>query len=131
MSLGCMHVRVRSVHSPVLAGRFQRRIQPTRRPQCTKKERTEIIKNDDEEEDDMYFGDLFEKGGDPRYFGENIDPTVPLPPEYESDFWESPAFGFIGKAMSYFVPVIITLALVVGGIAAKSFNEGATSYLTP
>lgn len=54
-------------------------------------QRSEIVK--EQEEDDMYFGGLFEKGGDPRFYGESVDPDISLPSEYESDFWESPGFG--------------------------------------
>jgi len=79
----------------------------------------------------LFFGGLFEAGKDPRLFGEDVDPEVPLPPEYERDFWEDPKFDILGSLMQYFIPVFVVLGLVVGGIAAKSFNEGATSYLEP
>ena len=42
---------------------------------------------------DLFFGGLFEAGQDPRLFGEDVDPDVPLPPEYEKDFWEDPKFN--------------------------------------
>lgn len=46
---------------------------------------------------DLFFGGLFEVGQDPRLFGEDVDPDLTLPPEYEKDFWDDPKFEVTHK----------------------------------
>lgn len=53
-------------------------------------------------------------------------------PEDEKDFWEGDQFDAFGKALeNYFVPGLIALGLVCGGIAAKTYNDGATAFVKP
>eukprot|EP00877_Chromochloris_zofingiensis_P002845 jgi/Chrzof1/12561/UNPLg00513.t1 len=51
-------------------------------------------------------------------------------PEDKEDFWEGAKFEAFGKTLeNYFVPGIIVLGLICGGLAARSYNEGATAFL--
>ncbi|WIA29065.1 hypothetical protein OEZ86_011577 [Tetradesmus obliquus] len=51
-------------------------------------------------------------------------------PEDEPDFWEGNQFENFGKALeNYFIPGLIVLGVVCGGIAAKTYNEGATTFV--
>ncbi|KAF8072878.1 hypothetical protein HT031_000538 [Scenedesmus sp. PABB004] len=53
-------------------------------------------------------------------------------PEDAPDFWEGERFEAFGKALeSYFLPGLVVLGLVCGGIAAKTYNEDATTYIKP
>jgi hypothetical protein len=37
-----------------------------------------------------------------------------------------------GKALeNYFLPALIALGVLCGGIAAKTYNDGATAFVTP
>eukprot|EP00878_Enallax_costatus_P018942 GHUV01019967.1.p1 GENE.GHUV01019967.1~~GHUV01019967.1.p1 ORF type:complete len:135 (+),score=25.84 GHUV01019967.1:157-561(+) len=62
-----------------------------------------------------------------------IETNVPFKgPEDQEDFWEGDKFDAFGKALeNYFVPGLIALGLVCGGIAAKTYNDGATEYIKP
>lgn len=53
-------------------------------------------------------------------------------PEDEKDFWEGDQFDAFGKALeNYFVPGLIVLGIVCGGLAAKTYNDGATAFVKP
>jgi len=60
-----------------------------------------------------------------------IETNQPLPgPEDEKDFWEGEQFDAFGKAVeTYFLPGLLVLGLICGGIAASSYNDGASSYV--
>mmetsp|Transcript_31164 Transcript_31164/g.69293 ORF Transcript_31164/g.69293 Transcript_31164/m.69293 type:complete len:161 (-) Transcript_31164:542-1024(-) len=50
--------------------------------------------------------------------------------ESEKDYWESEEFESLGKAVEkYFLPGLVVLGLVCGGIAAGTYNEGATVFI--
>jgi hypothetical protein len=69
-----------------------------------------------------------------RAFGSKaVETNVPFKgPEDQEDFWEGEKFDAFGKALeNYFIPGLIALGLVCGGIAAKTYNDGATEYIKP
>eukprot|EP01025_Chloroclados_australasicus_P065207 TRINITY_DN8856_c0_g1_i3.p2 TRINITY_DN8856_c0_g1~~TRINITY_DN8856_c0_g1_i3.p2 ORF type:complete len:120 (+),score=10.81 TRINITY_DN8856_c0_g1_i3:156-515(+) len=47
------------------------------------------------------------------------------------DFWEGEKWEWIGTVGQYFVPLVVLLAVIVGGIAAYTYNEGASVFLKP
>lgn len=53
-------------------------------------------------------------------------------PENEPDFWEGDKFEWLGTGLAkWFVPMVIVLGLAIGGIAARSYNEGADVLIKP
>ncbi|KAF6266759.1 hypothetical protein COO60DRAFT_1473359 [Scenedesmus sp. NREL 46B-D3] len=60
-----------------------------------------------------------------------VESNVPFKgPEDEPDFWEGNQFENFGKTLeNYFIPGLIVLGVICGGIAAKTYNEGATTYV--
>lgn len=51
-------------------------------------------------------------------------------PEDEKDMWEGENLQKFGEiAEKYFLPVLVVLGLVVGGIAAGTYNDGASVFL--
>lgn len=47
----------------------------------------------------------------------------------ERDFFEGEGWEIFGKIVSYSVPVMLVLAVIVGAFAAGTYNEGATVFL--
>lgn len=46
------------------------------------------------------------------------------------DFWEGERFEALGSAVEkYFLPALLALGLVCGGIAAKTYDSGADVYI--
>ncbi|GFR51601.1 hypothetical protein Agub_g14025, partial [Astrephomene gubernaculifera] len=53
-------------------------------------------------------------------------------PEDEKDFWEGENMETLGKLVErYFLPALVVLGLLAGGIAARSYNENADVFLAP
>jgi hypothetical protein len=50
--------------------------------------------------------------------------------EDQPDFWEGEKFEGLGKAVErYFLPALLALGLLCGGIAAKTYDSGADVYI--
>lgn len=50
--------------------------------------------------------------------------------EDQPDFWEGERFEGLGRAVErYFLPALLALGLVCGGIAAKTYDSGADVYI--
>ena len=59
--------------------------------------------------------------------------ALPPPPETdEPDMWEGEQMEKLGSfAEKFFLPVLVVLGLVIGGVAAGTYNDGATTFQTP
>jgi hypothetical protein len=50
--------------------------------------------------------------------------------EDQPDFWEGERFEALGKGVErYFLPALLALGLLCGGIAAKTYDSGADVYI--
>lgn len=53
-------------------------------------------------------------------------------PEAVKDIWEDSKFETLGKVLeNWFLPGIVVLALLTGGLAAKTYNDGAAPFVPP
>lgn len=52
------------------------------------------------------------------------------PEDEEQDYWSDPKFNTLGEVMEkYFFPVVISLGILCGGIAAKFYNAEPDQYI--
>jgi hypothetical protein len=62
-----------------------------------------------------------------------VESDGPLPGgagEDTPDFWEGERFDALGQAAErYFLPALLALGLICGGIAAKTYDSGADVYI--
>ncbi|GIL93145.1 hypothetical protein Vretimale_19374 [Volvox reticuliferus] len=53
-------------------------------------------------------------------------------PEDDKDFWEGENMETFGKVMErFFIPGLVVLGLICGGIAARSYNDEADVFIAP
>ncbi|KXZ46262.1 hypothetical protein GPECTOR_45g132 [Gonium pectorale] len=53
-------------------------------------------------------------------------------PEDEKDFWEGDNMDSIGKVFErYFLPGLVVLGVLIGGIAARTYNDDADVFIKP
>ncbi|GLI65896.1 hypothetical protein VaNZ11_009540 [Volvox africanus] len=53
-------------------------------------------------------------------------------PEDEKDFWEGENMATFGEVMErFFIPGLVVLGLICGGIAARSYNDEADVFISP
>ncbi|UPR04921.1 hypothetical protein HOP50_18g82660 [Chloropicon primus] len=52
-----------------------------------------------------------------------------FPPEFREDPWADEKFNVVGLLFQNFIYVAILLTGLAGGLAAKSYNDGATFFL--
>ncbi|GLC39777.1 hypothetical protein PLESTF_000883700 [Pleodorina starrii] len=53
-------------------------------------------------------------------------------PEDEKDFWEGDNMETFGRVMErFFIPGLVVLGLICGGIAARSYNDDADVFIAP
>jgi len=57
------------------------------------------------------------------------DDKSDLPPEFANDVWADEKFNIVGTLFQNFIYVAILLVGLAGGLAAKSYNDGATAFL--
>ncbi|WZN66420.1 hypothetical protein HKI87_15g79870 [Chloropicon roscoffensis] len=52
-----------------------------------------------------------------------------FPPEFRNDPWSDEKFNVVGAVFQNFIWVAVLLTCLAGGLAAKSYNDGATFFL--
>lgn len=86
--------------------------------------RSLIVRRSSEEEGEGAKSDTAES-----VFGVPFEDTSKLPTEYENDIWQGEQWEWLGSFMNAFIPIVIVLALIIGGLAASFYNEGAKVFV--
>jgi len=58
-------------------------------------------------------------------FGVQEEGNAPLPANYNNDPWDGEKWEWLGAFMNAFIPIVIVCGLIIGGLAASFYNEGA------